>query len=379
MFKHECYKIFTRKSIYIVFLLVVLTMVYANNKPGDFTLKEDVYEELYQTLGGPVTEEKIMYVREQMKASDSGEKTSRTFEDRAAGDVYFLVAIAGINKEELYERKVTLEAEIAGLSENSYDHKLAEKELRMLNELGESHGFYLISAWQGMFDFIEPVAGMIFLSTLILLVLTPVFADEYTKRTAGLILATKHGKRKIVTAKILAAITYIFIIFIALHVINLFLQLQKYGGLQGWDAPIQGLHIYNWYYGQSPYALDIWQFYMVTLSVQFFASVAVGIVVLTLSVMTKNAMVTLFISAAFLGIPFMIQQLGVDRGVFAYVANLNYGELMKISSLFDQFKAYNVFGFPMLYPHLLLVIISVITAVLIFLTYHRFRNEQVIG
>jgi hypothetical protein len=376
VFKHECYKIFTRKSIYIVFFLVVLTMMYANSKPGDLTMKDEVYEELYQALGGPVTEEKVIYVREKMRASDMGEATSQTLEE---GNVLFLVALSGMNKDALNERKETLEMELTVLSEKSYEYKVAAKELNMLNELGQPHGFYLIRAWQGMVNFIEPVVGMIFLSTLVILGLTPVFADEYTKRTAGLILATKHGKRKIVTVKMLAAMTYISVIYIALHLVNLFLQLKMYGGLQGWDAPIQGLNKINWYYGQSPYTWDIWQFYTITLSVQLFASVAVGILVLCLSVTTKNSMVTLFVSAAVLGIPFMIQQLGLDRGTFAYVANFNYGELMKITNLFDQFKAYNVFGFPMLYPHLLFFFISVITAFLVFFTYHRFRNQQVSG
>lgn len=51
MFRHECYKIFTRKSIYIVLFLGILTMYYANRLPIDMTMKEDIYEDLYETWG----------------------------------------------------------------------------------------------------------------------------------------------------------------------------------------------------------------------------------------------------------------------------------------------------------------------------------------
>src|SRR5699024_11703328 len=97
----------------------------------------------------------------------------------------------------------------------------------MLKKLGEPYAFYLTGGWREMFDFIEPGVTVIFLATLIILGVTPVFANEYANRTAGLVLATKHGKRKIVTIKMMTIVTYILVVLLLFHIVNGILQFIK--------------------------------------------------------------------------------------------------------------------------------------------------------
>lgn len=169
MYKHECFKIFTRKSIYIVFILVLALIVYAERMPIEFVMTGDVYEDLYEELGGPVTEEKELFVREQMRASDAGESVAYTEEDRIAGHVHFLVSLAGMNLQENLERQNELNEQLDKLSIGSYDYKLAKKELAMLEEVESSYGFYIVQAWHGLFHFIEPFFTVILLSLLLLI------------------------------------------------------------------------------------------------------------------------------------------------------------------------------------------------------------------
>src|SRR5690625_3612891 len=139
-----------------------------------------------------------------MRKTESGENTTYTAEDRAIGLVHNLYVVAAMNTESLNERKKSLQDQKETLNVNSYAYKEATKELNMLKKLGEPYAFYLTGGWREMFDFIEPGVTVIFLATLIILGVTPVFANEYANRTAGLVLATKHGKRKIVTVKMIA-------------------------------------------------------------------------------------------------------------------------------------------------------------------------------
>lgn len=383
MFKHECYKIFTRKSIYIVLFLVILTMFYASRLPIDMTMKEDIYEDLHETWGGPITDEKVSIAREEMKKSDAGENRSLTSEDRAASLVHTLFTVASMDQERLTEQKETLEVKIGRLNDQSYAHKEASKELVMLRKLDDPHVFHLTGGWRDMFNFIEPATTVIFLSILILLGVTPVFANEYTNRTAGLIMATKYGKRKIVTAKIWAIITYIAVVLTSLHIVNGILQIIKYGGLRGWNVPIQALSGFLDSLSmigleQSPYTLEIWQLYLLTFGLHFLACVAVAIMVILISIVFKNTMQTLLISGAVLGVPSILAQFSLkDKGILAHISLFNYGEFMKVLGLFEEFKAYNVFGYPILYPHLLLGIFTIITTIFMILIYHRFRHTQI--
>lgn len=381
MFKYECFKIFSRKSIYIVFLCIVFIMFYGTLiVPGDIVMKNPVYDELFEEWGGPVTEEKLQLARKQMALSDAGEKTSKTLKDFAEGEIHYVVSVAGSQLEQLKERKEVLQSQLQQLEKHSYDYKLAKKELTMLTDLGdETFGFYLIRAWRGMFSFIEPVMTVIFLSALILLGLTPVFADEYTNKTLGLVLATKHGKRKLVSAKILAAITYILVIFLSLHVINFIFQSIKYGGLHGWNAPMQNLSgmLIDSIYDQSPYSWEVWEFFGVTLTIQFLASLAFGVLVLFLSFICKNSMVAFFLAIAVLGLPTFLGQFQSEKNLLQYIAKFNYVEFMKGVDLFKHMEAFNVFGQPILYPSLILFIFVFVTSIILIALYKLHDNIQV--
>ncbi len=404
MYRHELFKVFTRKNIYIVFFLVVLTMVYIDKnyisqtetmEEDEYvelfeergapvtTMKNGVYEKLFDEWGGPVTEDKISLATEKMQKIDEKlvEGTpSLTPEEKAAHNVHFIVANAGQHEISLQERKESLQSKIDDVDDQSYAYKEAEKELSMLEQLDDTHGFYLIRAWRGMFDLIEPFMSVILLSTLILLGLTPVFAEEHSQRTLGLILATKHGKGKLVTAKIMASLTYIGVVFSSLHLVNFFLHWLSYGGLQGWNAPIQSLPIstsFNTLYELSPFAWDVWQYYAITLSIQFLACVALAFLVLLISMLVKNVMFAFFISGAVIGAPFMFRILSLDQGIFKYINSFSYLEFMKVDNLFQEFIAYNVFGYPVLYPLILLFIFVILTALIVFFTYNRFRQQQV--
>ncbi|MCZ0703713.1 ABC-type transport system involved in multi-copper enzyme maturation permease subunit [Natronobacillus azotifigens] len=382
MYKQECFKIFTKKSIYLVFAVIVLLLVYVNQLPISMTMREDIFEELEETWGGPVTEEKVELAREAMYASDSGEVYTNTFEARATDYVQFLVVGSAMQKAEQHDRMNILEEQIALYNEGTYEYKEASKELEMLEEVGDVHGFYLIQSWLEMFEFIEPVTHVLILSIILLIGLTPVFSEEYSSQSLDLILATKHGKAKLVTAKILASITYIAIVFLSLHLINTILNLVKFGGAAGWNAPIQGISEgFDTHslisYDSSPYSMDVWQFYLLSLVLQLLACIAVGMLVLFLSFLTKNTMITFFISGIIMAIPVLLQQLGITRGIFSYLIHFSYTELIKVSSMFTQFRAFNVFGYPVLYPTLIFILFAVITSLLIFVTYDLFRKQQV--
>lgn len=376
MFKHECYKIFTRKSIYVVLGLIILMMIYANR--GDITLKEGQYYELYEEWGGPVTEEKLEKARDHMEASDGRTEGTITKDEYKAGEVHFLVASAGMNSARLQERKENLQLKLNQVEEDTFDHKAATMELTMLQKLKEPFGYYLISTWQGMFELIEPIVSVIFLSALIILGITPLFVDEYVNRTADLILTTKNGKRKIVTTKILVAITYISSMFLTLHLVNFVFQWIKFGGTHGWTAPMQNLYLY-WSlvdFSGAPYHWSIWQFYFINLSVQLLGSIALGLLVILISLIFKNTLLTILTSVSILAFPSMLAQFALDKGLFSYIISFNYVEFIKAAPLFQNFKAYNILGQPILYPVVLLVLFALLTGIVLILIYHNYLRMQ---
>lgn len=374
MYKHELYKVFTKKSLYLVFFLIVILLVYANREPMlDWVMKDEVYEDLYQVYGGPVTDELEREVREQMRASDAGEASV----DRATGEVQFFVAISGSYLGQLEERKDLLNNKIDMLDDTTFQYLEATKELEMLESLGNPYGFYRIQSWTGLIDLIEPFFSVVLITIMILLGLSPIFAEDHSQKTIGLILATKHGRKQLVTAKLLASATYIALIFGSLHLANFMIQLNGYGGLHGWDAPMQSLFTFPANYAMSPFAWDVWQFYAVVLTVQFLGSLAFGLLILFLSHLTKNVLMTFFISGSILGLPFVLRQIGLDRGFFETFNLFSYLEFIRIERLFDQFRAFNFFGQPVLYSTYLIGVFGLISLLLLSGVYYHSKHQQV--
>lgn len=177
----------------------------------------------------------------------------------------------------------------------------------------------------------------------------------------------------------MAAVTYIVTVFLSLHIFNFILQLNKYGGIQGWNAPIQSLNTASPYsnYFNSPFAWEVWQFYVVTLSVQLFGSVAFAILVLSVSVFTRNALVTFFVSGVILGLPRVMNVIGSEYKWAHFVTSFSYMETLRIERLFASFNAYNVLGQPILYPVLQVIIYTMLSVGLIWFIYRVFRKHQV--
>lgn len=389
MVKHELYKILSRKSIYVLLILILAMMTYAAFAMsfGDYTMKYPIFDELAETWGGPVTEEKVANAREIMRTDDeeatnNPSPTTQTVDESRESYVHFLTIVAGMYSDELVTEKERLQSEMEKHDSNTYKYRVADKKLTMLEELGQPYGYYVIQAWRGMHILIEPTFSSMFLIILVLIGLTPVFSEEHTQRTAGLIAATKHGKSKIVTAKILASLTYIFGIFLILNIANTFIQWFFHGGFAGWDVPVQSFFDYYMshnVYQYSPFNWVVWQTYAVTLGIQLFAAVIVALLVLFLSSRIKNTMMGFFIGGSILIAPALFTSLGLTERyrLFKIIKDFSYLELLRADGLINQFKAYNLFGQPILYSTVILILFTILSAAIVALTYYGVSKQEI--
>lgn len=391
MFRHELYKILSRKSIYVLLTLIIATMIYAAFAMsfGSTTMEHPIFEELEETLGGPTTEEKVTYAREKMIESDErgmrNEPPGVIDTDSVKhheGIIHFLTVVAGMQSDEMFEEKETLKGEMAKHDSDTYDYKVAHKKLTMLEELEEPYGYYVIQAWRGLHTLIEPLFGTMFLIVLVLIGLAPVFSEEHTQRMAGLIAATKHGKRKVITAKIMAGITYIVGIFLILNTANLLIQWYHHGGFTGGDVPIQSFIDYysdHSTYQYSPFDWTVWQGIAITLAIQLFGATMISVLVLFISSRIKNTMMVFFTSGALITLPALFNALGLPERFrfFQFIKEFSYLELLRADGLISQFKAYNIFGQPVLYSILVIIVFIVITIGILALTYYSISREEI--
>lgn len=384
MYKQECYKIFTRKSNYFALLLFLLFFLLP--KGSNDIVQTEEYKILYEKWSGPLTTQEIQLANEklselevrqaqQMENSDDNNGLfSISLKDQAARSVYTSVVRTGGYMDSFEGRKDHLLEESRSSSESAYKKKVATKELQMIQKLDQPYGYYNLTAWSSTVDFVNTL-GFLILTILIVLGLSPVFADEHSQKIAPFIYSTKHGKRKLVTAKILASFTYITFLFVWLHAINVVLKIIEYKALVDGNVSLQNLYLFV----HSPFVLTIWQYYGVALGIQLFAAFVIGLLVLFLSIITRNAMLTFFIGGVMIGTPFIFRQLGLEQPFIEIIIKFSYAELMRIKGLFEQFYTFNLFGEPVLYPYLLISIFLLVAIVNILLIYRLYKNQQIMN
>lgn len=146
------------------------------------------------------------------------------------------------------------------------------------------------------------------------IIMATVYAGEYEQNTDNIILTTKYGKSKIITAKNIAAILY-GLLFCTVNVVIGFVMMFGWYGISGWDMPIQSI------YFQCPYAVTNLQAAM--LFVAAFYAVAMGIISITLwiSARSKNGLTVLAIMLVFFFIPIFLKE-SMTNGVYNHILQL---------------------------------------------------------
>lgn len=82
------------------------------------------------------------------------------------------------------------------------------------------------------------IAMSFYLFLVISLCIAPVFSGEYQNRTDALLLTTRHGKTKVITAKILASFAFTFLYTAFCNLISMGIMIASLG-INGWNLPVQ--------------------------------------------------------------------------------------------------------------------------------------------
>lgn len=384
LYKYELYKVFSRKSIYLCLAIFVALYVITSFSAVANPVFED--DNLYEPWKGEVTPAKVLMAdkalqeiykiqekRARSLVSDEETLVEPTEFERRQSQVYQDILNAGQRLSKRSEEIAKLTREVEALKSRKPDgFELRKKQLHldMLNNL-EPPKIYFIKGWIQIIDFINTY-GLIFIGGLLLLGISPVFADEYSANMHELILSSKHGKQSVVTAKIFAGITYAVSIALFLEFINVAANYYSYG-LSGSNSPLQAI----FKYARSPFALNLGEYHVAQLSTHIFGTVAFALFVLLLSVVCRNALTAIFLAGATFSVPVILKSfLYVTTGWPTLLIDYSYTQVIKAEGLYFNFKAINVLGTPIQYYTLLLSLICLVSLAITTQIYRAFRTSS---
>jgi ABC-type transport system involved in multi-copper enzyme maturation permease subunit len=341
-----------RKSIFIaIAVLLVFLVLYAFLRhPG---LMDGT--NYYKPYEGPITTEKVKI------AHDQFDNLKYSAENEYKYGVLYDIAV--FSPEEIKNT-------------TSYDDSGNVKE-RTVN-VSE---IYYNKPWGYLLEYIDQF-GVVFMITMILLGLAPVFAEEYALGTAALLRSSKRGKGQLVLAKLMASMLYILICVVLFTGVNLLVYWLRFGNLAGADTSIQsvGMYFYSFDYEFSPYRFTAIQYYMVQLVTHLIGSLIFGFIVLMVSAISSTSFVAVVVNVAIVGVPYLaFDVLNLNPDSLKWVEKFSFSTAVRVTRLFQTPASYSVFGLELSYLILYIIVMALITVGTVFATWRIYRSREVIG
>jgi hypothetical protein len=381
LLRHELYKVFGRKIIWLGLLFFVVLIGFSATGQTSTFIKEygninSFYQSMYQGNEGKVSDKlqesadnwfKNNYSAYQLKSVQGRATIQENREFFFNGQINYTQYLINERANQITKLQKSLQTESGG-----YLFRSDSLQLAMLKGL-KAPGLYFTLPLEN--DLIFPFGlGFCVMGVLVLLGVSPIFSEEYDTNMDSLILSSKKGRKKVVTAKLLSATVYSAFVSLVVPLANFCFQAARLG-VKGWNAPVQ---IVSGFTG-SPYPLTVGGVILLQTLVGVIACIFFGMLVLLVSSLSKNIMVPFFSCGCLFALTALLKSTfaGVAPPALAAFADFSYTELMRVTNLIQTFKTYDLFGFPVLYLNLILAVFTVVTATVICFIYRIFPRHQV--
>ncbi|RBP85996.1 hypothetical protein DFO70_13512 [Cytobacillus firmus] len=363
LLKFELYKMYRQKIIYFTFILLVLF-----STGFTFNRITDWEKDLYREWEGPISEEKIQL------AHQGNEELTKKMDERVEEDG-FVYSETEQTKMGIYETisfiiniEKNANEKLSKLEkENNYNTDL---EKAMLKDFDTSY-FAYNKGPEKVIDYAS-VYSIFLTGAMLLIGLSTIYTQEYSSGVDNYILSSKKGRVSLLWAKVSASLIYTFVIVIAWELFNLGWNVFQFGN-EGWDTSIQ--HYFKYYF--SPYSFNMLEYHFIQLGIHLLAAFSFAILIVLISSICKNSLIAFFINGAIFATPYLIvEMLMLPNGV-EDIFRFSYIYIMNVEFLFDHFKTFNFFGYPILYPVVAIVWMVVVSMALVLVTSHIVRKREV--
>ena len=260
------------------------------------------------------------------------------------------------------EKLTKLKNEIAKLEKvngiNSYTYRKKNLEYTYLKKIGSQEAISYKSVWPSILRYNDIYC---FIALLIILGISPIFSEEYSTRVDALILSSKKGRNTIVRAKLLAAVVYIIIIAGFACTLQTILDISMLGNYSGVAFP-----------------LSMFGHFVIQFLTNLTAGIALGLFILVISAKAKNLLIPAFTGIAAV---VAINVIEIIQGILPeWLKNLTdfyYIRYIYSDYLYKDFKAFNILGYPVLYPYLAFFVMLVASIACILITKRLFIKHNV--
>jgi ABC-type transport system involved in multi-copper enzyme maturation permease subunit len=240
---------------------------------------------------------------------------------------------------------------------NSFEYRKTQNHLRIERNLGEPQ-FANTVLWDNLFknwgDFI-----MLFLLFIPLaFIIAPVFSVEASTGMDNLILSSRHGRQKIVTAKIAAVIVTAVCIIIVYLAATFMFGFFSLGTFEGGEAAIRSIPGYV----RAPFGFTNWQFTLISVLWLVVSGIVYALIVAFISSRTGNLLAAFGISLIVLFLNVGLSALGTTISLMIQpIVDFGVANITLVGEVFSGYKVYSLFGTVVPYWFMIIMFMTIIT------------------
>ncbi|WP_058303084.1 ABC transporter permease [Gorillibacterium timonense] len=218
-------------------------------------------------------------------------------------------------------------------------------------------------------------SSFIFLiATFVICVYTaPVFASEYQTGAAAIVLSTRHGRGKVIRAKLMAAFAFATGMFL-FGWLSFTTSVFAVYGASGWNASLQTVGLR---YLLSPFPLTALETYLWLSLLGYLGSLMMTGVTLLFSSRMKSPFPVIVCTIILLFGPMFISESKTSR-LFNHLLALLPGKQVGNIDAFRSYELYHLFGWQIPQPYMIGAVAFLIALLVIPFAYRGFRNHQVV-
>lgn len=382
LIKFELYKIFAKKSVLALIVICIISSVlpsitdYLDIKEKGLKSYENIKKIGQEYEGQVITEEKQDNLESMGNQARERYNNGEKINDKDKVITYgmydywlplnseYMVGGRFYKFDDIKEKINRLEKEG---SKDTYEYK----EFKYIHDLIEKKPipkFYFKFGWNNATEFnINPL----WMAILIIVSICTIFSNEYQSNTASIIFSSKNGQGRLTLAKVISGLLFSTIIFLVINGIQV--AILGMHGFDGWNLPLGFLPSY----ARTPYIMNIGTFYMMGLLVSYIGVVLFTLLVMLVSLISKNDMISFAINVVILLGPGFLAKIMPTYMLTKIFMELNIENLIGPISMFGNISTYNIFGNPTLYLNVIVSIGIVSIPIVLYLIYKLGKRQVV--
>lgn len=222
--------------------------------------------------------------------------------------------------------------------------------------------------WDNLLSSMGSILSII-MCLIIIIGISPVFAEEYAYHTDSVLCAARYGKSKLIIAKIIASLQSVIVMY-AIYVWTYIILYGVFYGLEGYNVSIQA----SMHYSASTYEMNFIQMFLSTVALNILGIIALTLITLFFSSKMNSSASALIISCIICFLP-VIFDFSESIPLLQKIQEICPIFMMHVNGVFAKMQKYA----GIIQPIIMIGFNTVLTAVFYEFTKHTFEKHQVTG